>query len=388
MRTFSVNRNGFLLVCQAQSSSAIDPPSSNEAILSVRKKPGVSLLPSSSPTRISLQSQFTGSQEISTPSLSLYGSQKKEATISQVAVPKRIATKFTPLKIALPILAKQNPIMTYPVNTFEKPLEFAWDTPISEIRDTLKSSFLERLYRANKMSAGVHLQTSAEGSFDGLSSRLFETPHSSQTINTAIRFVIARIHTTFQLGDLQNPVSFDPVIACHEFCTDISIVFTHNGGTGPNSTASALPKARGRVRRIIESDSVPKEPPAKEPKLTAYLVISETGDVITRSDKFQMHDLSLPVDLSKFVLRADWTAYIEKAQTQRNAGQTEEGLIVQVRTKQSEDYPNGIASGWRRRMVGEGKTEEIVIAERYVLGNVVLNRQVPAAALHRPIVRH
>lgn len=87
-----------------------------------------------------------------------------------------------------------------------------------------------------------------------------------------------------------------------------------------------------------------------------------------------MTDISLPADLTKFTLRADWTAYIETSQSRRRLGQTEEGLITHVKTKQSEDYPNGIASVWRRRMLEKGNTEEILVAERYILGNVVLNR--------------
>jgi hypothetical protein len=379
MKTPSANPDRFSPVYQAKSSSAIDSPSSNtigSQILPVAKRHIVSLPPSPLSASISDHPQSTTirDKDISTPSKLLSGSQKKETTISQIAPTKRITTKFTPLKIALPTLAKQNSIPIEPVKTCEKPLEFPRDTPINEIRDTLKTSFLERLYRANKTSAGCSTQISAEDSFDGLSSRLFDGPHSSATINTAIRFIIARIHTTFQLGDFRDPVSSDPVIACHEFCKDISVVFTHNGGTDPTSSASTLPKARGRVRRTIGSDTVPQAPPPKEPKLTAYLVISETGDVVARSDKFQMKDLLLPVDLSKFALRADWTAYIETAQTKRSLGQTEEGLINHVKTKQSEDYPNGIAAVWRGRMAGKGNTEEILVAERYVLGNVVLNR--------------
>jgi hypothetical protein len=163
----------------------------------------------------------------------------------------------------------------------------------------------------------------------------------AQAQSVAVRFLIARFHTALQSS------------------------WVGEGGEGLRPLQVVSADKVGRVGSGVWSVETkgtrddPRGGPGRE-VIRWFLVIGETGDVIASSEDGQ---------IESFGLREDWCGYLGSGV---EGGDGDAGLMGRVRTKDVEGYPGGVARVWRGR-VGEA-SEEVRVAERYVLSNVVLNR--------------
>ena len=309
-------------------------------------------------------------------------SQKERLRAVIQSVSAKPISKFKPLRIVRPPVekAKQpDPPVLVTVALAEKPLEIPAGATKSKIEKIIKASFLERLYRANKAAAGRPVLAD-DMAFDGLAANMLDGSQSAENLNVAIRFVVARLHTRFQLGEWQDPVGFPPVQHVQKLCDGIWVVETNEfmvNKLKPELEASATStktktkaKGRGKVKVPVVTEVTHPDVPS----IVRYLIVGETGDVISRFE--QPLDLFTPSDitLSNFGLRPDWQAYLESKTDISRCPSTSAVLLDRVRTKYEEDFSQGIARIWLQRMEANLDADVVRVAKRYVLSNVVLNR--------------
>ncbi|KAH8088569.1 hypothetical protein HD553DRAFT_257406, partial [Filobasidium floriforme] len=72
-------------------------------------------------------------------------------------------------------------------------------------------------------------------------------------------------------------------------------------------------------------------------------------------------------------LRPDWQAYLESKTDISRCPSTSAVLLDRVRTKHEEDFSQGIARIWLKRMEANLDADVVRVAKRYVLSNVALN---------------
>lgn len=309
-------------------------------------------------------------------------SQKERLRAVIQSVSAKPASKFKPLQIVRPPVekAKQaDPPVLVTVALAEKPLEIPAGATKSEIEKVIKASFLERLYRANKAAAGRPVLAD-DMAFDGLAANMLDGTQSAENLNVAIRFVVARLHTRFQLGEWQDPVGYPPVQHAQKLCDGIWVVETNEfmvNKLKPEleaSTTSTKTKIKAKGRGKVKVPVVAKVTHPDVPSIVRYLIVGETGDVISRFE--QPLDLFTPFDitLSNFGLRPDWQAYLESKTDISRCPSTSAVLLDRVRTKHEEDFSQGIARIWLKRMEANLDADVVRMAKRYVLSNVVLNR--------------
>ena len=224
--------------------------------------------------------------------------------------------------------------------------------------------------------------------FDGLAAPMFDGSHSAESLNVAIRFVIARIHTQFQLGEWQDPVGFAPVRSVQKVCYGIWVAETlrfkkDRSDCQVESAVDAIrrksiPKGKGngiaKVRDRPTDTKMMQDEGSIERPIVRYLLVGETGDVISKSEWPGDAPMSCDIALSDFHLRQDWHAYLKCMMEEAQVAATEVTLLDRVRTKNPEDYPRGIARTWLDRMKDSMNADVVRVAKRYILSNVVLNR--------------
>jgi hypothetical protein len=314
-------------------------------------------------------------------------SQKERLRAVIQSVSAKPASKFKPLQVVRPPVekAKQaDPPVLVTVALAEKPLEIPAGATKSEIEKVIKASFLERLYRANKAAAGRPVLAD-DMAFDGLAANMLDGSQSAENLNVAIRFVVARLHTRFQLGEWQHPVGHPPVQYAQKLCDGIWVVKTNEfmvnklkseleASTTSASTTSTKTKIKAKGRGKVKVPVVAEVTHPDVPSIVRYLIVGETGDVISRFE--QPLDLFTPSDiaLSNFGLRPDWQAYLESKTDISRCPSTSAVLLDRVRTKHEEDFSQGIARIWLKRMEANLDADVVRVAKRYVLSNVVLNR--------------
>lgn len=307
-------------------------------------------------------------------------SQKERLKAVIQSVSAKPISKFKPLRIIRPPVekAKQvNPPVLVTVALAEKPLEIPAGASKSEIEKIIKASFLERLYRANKAAAGRPVLAD-DMAFDGLAANMLDGSQPAENLNVAIRFVVARLHTRFQLGEWQDPVGFAPVRRVQKLCDGIWVAETNefmvNQLEAELETSATATKTKAKGRGKAKVSVVPEVMTPDAPSIVRYLIVGETGDVISRFE--QPLDLFTPSDiaLSNFDLRPDWQAYLESKSDISRCPSTSAVLLDRVRTKHEEDFSQGIARSWLKRMEANLDADVVRVAKRYVLSNVVLNR--------------
>lgn len=309
-------------------------------------------------------------------------SQKERLRAVIQSVSAKPTSKFRPLQIVRPPVekAKQpDPPILATVALAEKPLEIPAGATKSEIEKIIKASFLERLYRANKAAAGPPVLAD-DMAFDGLAANMLDGSQPAENLNVAMRFVVARLHTRFQLGEWQDPVGFAPVQRVQKLCDGIWVVETNEFMVNKlkpeleTSTTSTKTKIKAKGRGKVKVPVVAEVTHPDVPSIVRYLIVGKTGDVISRFE--QPLDLFTPSDiaLSNFGLRPDWQAYLESKTDISRCPSTSAVLLDRVRTKHEEDFSQGIARIWLKRMEANLDADVVRVAKRYVLSNVVLNR--------------
>lgn len=298
-------------------------------------------------------------------------SASKSVRPAVVRTSRKPCKRFAPLK---PIRAPR--IVPAPLvqegRSAEKPLRMSDGMGKAVRLDIIKTSFLERLYRANKLASGRSI-TASSLAFSGISHRLLFQDLSSAAFNVVLRWVIGRIHTCLQLGNWDDPVALDPVAAVEELGGGLWVLSTEpESSTEPASSMNQKPCMKGVKRTLIACTQSKTSEILDLPSKT-YLVIGETGDVVAiRKGSLQRSDQASV--LNGFKLRNDWKAYIKSQSTLASMSSTQDGLDSQVQTKNMQNFPHGISRAWRDRISDECSRNELEIAKRYVLSNVVLNR--------------
>lgn len=369
----------------------IMPPQTPSAAIPAKPKPAKKLknvtLSAQEPKAITTSAQKSKPDVPSKSTTRRPAKEKKLSTSSfQTVSGNASASEFAPLKIVRPpvIQEKQSdPPVLVTLELAEKPLEFPAGCTVSDIDKIIKPSFLERLYRANKAAAGRPVPDD-EMAFDGLATNMLDGTESAESLNVAMRFVVARIHTRFQLGEWKDPVGFAPVQRVKKLCDGIwvaeTLEMTVDRAKGESETSISKTKgkrkgqAKGKPNVKAKNIVTTEDTPTNQTRVVRYLLVGETGDVISRFE--QPIDIFTPTDiaLGNFDLRPDWRAYLQSKIDISRVPSLSATLLDRVRTKNPDEYPQGISRTWLKRMEHDIDSDLVRLAKRYVLGNVVLNR--------------
>ena len=187
--------------------------------------------------------------------------------------------------------------------------------------------------------------------FQGLDPSLY-TSHTPEEFEVGLRFWIARLHTSLQLGSgdawsakaggmgVMGPDMADwpPIIDCHRIVGDIWKIKTlGNGEEVAFIVVGCIGEVTGHSRvRTVD----PKDPNEEELGL-------------------------VEVEVEGCRVRSDWAGYIN------NGAKTDVGSLV--KSKDSYNFPGGISKTWLAR-AGVGRSAiDVRIAERSVLASCALN---------------
>jgi len=188
---------------------------------------------------------------------------------------------------------------------------------------------------ASILKSSKYKQTS-HLAFQGFNPDIYD---SQAGFEVAIRFWIARLHSSMQLGSGEawsgrakemgmlgpDMATWPPVIAVERVTEEVWAIVTEEGS--------------GTVR---------------------YLVMGEIGEVVATSKGITGNE----VLVSGCVVRSDWARYL--------GSRSHRSLESMVKTKESYYFPNGVAKAW----AGKQSETMIKIANRAVLASCALNRLV------------
>jgi hypothetical protein len=293
----------------------------------------------------------------------------KTMTMTGQQLPKK--KRFTALTISKPAELILDILPTRPI-TFEKVFE------VNEpqlFRNVVANSFLERLFRHRS-----EIRRQGQGTSSSLSAVAGDCATKilpPDDLNVIIRFIIARIHTCFQLPFWQDPTSLAPVTNVSHLSGGLWLITTDHRAEASVAPQQAKQTKKGR-RILIETTPEPENNPdtASPPIRQTFLVIGATGDVITVRD--EPHRGAPKLSIEGFQLRPDWSTYITQILRSPKPDSTSNicSLAAQIQTKTGEDFPGGVARVWLNRAHSLGAHAEILVAKRYALSNVTLNRSV------------
>ena len=188
---------------------------------------------------------------------------------------------------------------------------------------------------ASFLKSSKYKQTS-HLAFQGFNPDIYD---SQAGFEVAIRFWIARLHSSMQLGSGEawsgragemgmlgpDMATWPPVIAVERVTEEVWAIVTEEGS--------------GTVR---------------------YLVMGEIGEVVATSKGITGNE----VLVSGCVVRSDWARYL--------GSRSQRSIESMVKTKESYYFPNGVAKAW----AGKQSETMIKIANRAVLASCALNRLV------------
>ncbi len=332
------------------------------------------------------------------------------APVKSGPAPRTVPTK--PVATGFRLLARAvKPVAPAPANPAEVTCVPRSSSDVhtpTQILKCFSQSWIARVCRniQHKTSRGGPTTTPADPLHLLFSRTFLNDPRiSTAQLRIALRFVIARLHTSFQVEhheDILRPL----VVTAVELALDC-----HRGGN-PSDGPIELWEVRVQGKRAIAPSDVigPRRILASSSHAgirevtVVYLVIGMTGDVValrrevkaragggaasqsTGSRMLQSQtSIAAHVDpAAPFAarwlgaqagnpeqqwtrgLRDDWARYLSAAPHALP-------LLKTVRTKEDEQYPSGIARAWVARAQA-GMPGELQVAERYVLSNAALNR--------------
>ncbi len=219
--------------------------------------------------------------------------------------------------------------------------------PASPVSDIVSSSWLGRMSRA--VSARPLIDPSLLATAD------------LATLDVVTRFIIARIHTSFQASqwdDIVSPLTVVGARPASSYTAEIWVITTKGKREGMKNIQ---PKAKIRQMMSKDNDNM-------QCITVLHLVVGSTGDVVATQRVLIDGEASLNNSIDTFSsLREDWHAML-------SANANHSNLFSCIKTKNDPDYPHGISKTWSKRAIESGEKEEIRVAERYVLSNVLLSR--------------
>lgn len=271
----------------------------------------------------------------------------------------------------------------------------------------IRSHFLDRLFiNLNQARDGPAALRPASGSsgrltFSGLRRELYDG--DMEAFQVAVRWWIARLHTSLQLGSAQDwstmaggmgllgpDMALWPAVAeCKKIVDGIYLVVTETPLAPTLDAASDA--AASRKGQCDGGDHQSTEPHAVASG--RYLVLASTGDVIATS--VPPSPTLQPFNIEGCAVRFDWYSYIlglssTSIQSATPSISTRIGpaavsgvrlspIMSHVRSKDSVSAPSGISRAWRDKVCGtaDGQAQDnLQVAERAVLSSCVLNRYV------------
>lgn len=314
--------------------------------------------------------------------------------------------KFVPLRTAAPTQQQTNQArrrVTITADSSPPPLSFPLipllpDATSENRVEHIRSHFLERLFinlsgardtpaaRAAQTHASAHSPASL--AFQGFRPDVFDC--DVEAFEVALRWWLARLHTTLQLGSAQSwsvmaggigllgpdMTQWPIVTECKKIVEGIYIVVT--------APPTAFPEPTKRVKKGRQGPSSDSQPSSASKLPSRYLVIAETGDVVATD-----LPLSIPTScvLEGCEVRPDWLSYIREQQaaastsasTILNNGVAARHIMSLVKTKDDHSSPSGINKAWRdgtnaTASALQGGSDAVRVAERAVLNSCSLNR--------------
>ncbi|BEI95085.1 hypothetical protein CcaverHIS631_0100340 [Cutaneotrichosporon cavernicola] len=253
----------------------------------------------------------------------------------------------------------------------------------------IQSHFLDRLFLNLNQARDTHQAVASVPAalptlaFSGLHGELYDG--DLDAFQVALRWWIARLHTTLQLGSAQEwsaaaggrgllgpDMTLWPAVAeCKKVVEGIYLVVT----------------ASQKLQNKDKVSSRSRDPPSTEPQGVTcgrYLVLASTGDVIATDAPSS--STTEPLTIEGCLVRSDWHSYIlnlvsSPTETPRScvAASTIPSITSHVRTKDSVSAPSGISRSWTEKVCAtgnecaQGKKELLQVAERAVLSSCVPN---------------
>lgn len=336
-----------------------------------KHKPSRSNPPLTTPVTSEVTSDANASQNVQPESI-VAAKSKPKPNID----PKPQANTFKPLKLN-PVAPAMKPATPNLPISIESSLDFNGESSIEDIYSVIRASWLERMFQA----AGHPVKDGL--AFSAIASRYFAQKPSTHSINVALRFVIARIHTCFQLGRWDSPTTLPPVIAASESCAELWVIVTED----TVRVVETVPQNESSTQKRTLLGGKAASTPRWQKERVAYLIIGQTGDVVQKTSIALDVDISKLQALNNFELREDWKAFLQSAATGTDKTSAKQGidstLMKHIKTKYSDEFDCGIAKVWLEKVDRQNMFAEVKIAQRYVLNNVVLQRYgIPHVALN------